>query len=407
MAIVRAVIAIAIFFFCGPTDAFANRVAFVMGVDQYDHLEPLKKAVGDARAVKAMLEARGDTMIVAYLENPTRNEFWKAWDAFLARVREGDEAFVHISSHGIEIDGINYLLPRDAPDPERGQRIIQQEAIRFGELLANVSGKGPRISLFVLDACRNNPYHARGLRDIGGERGLARVDPPEGAFVLYSAGINQTALDRLSESDPVATSVYMRTLLPLLTTPGLKIQDVATQVRGEVYDLAAKVPHKQSPTYYDNIIGRTAYCFAGCDSDGQKVAANVEPKTISQPGPQIQALQSPTIYLSDATKPALQQFLALNIRDNECGRKIGWTSRKAEATHALATETIFETIWEFDCGYKSRISVRYKFTKNLELKREHFVTSSICLVGVEDPEAALMRLISKKVVNELCKSLSP
>ncbi len=283
--------------FCVPVTAFAKRVAFIAGVNEYTHLDPLQKAVGDARAVKAMLAEIGGVTVAAHLENPARDEFWRAWDAFLAQVSEGDEAFVFISSHGFEIDGVNYLLTKDAPAPARGQRIIQQEGVKFGELLANLSGKNPRFSLFVLDACRNNPYAAKGTRNIGGERGLARIEPPAGAFVMYSAGINETALDRLSAADPEPTSVYMRRLLPLLKTPGLKIQDVAQQVREDVYELAAAVPHKQSPTYYDNVIGRGKFCFAGCQGGGPKQPYEIalaKPQPVApKPQPQI-ALPKPT-----------------------------------------------------------------------------------------------------------------
>jgi WD40 repeat protein len=245
--------------------ASAHRIAFVVGIDDYDHLPRLQKAVGDARAVKAVLEDQGNVTVAAYLENPTREAFWTAWDAFLERVAEGNEAIVHISSHGIEIDGANYLLPRDAPPATKGRRIVTQDAIRFDELLASLSRRGPLVSLFILDACRNNPYAAEGTRALGSARGLGRVAPPRGSFILYAAGYNELALDRLSDQDPVSTSVFVRNLLPLLRQPGLTIQDLALQVADQVHKEAAAANHDQNPAYFDNLLrGRGRYCFAGC-----------------------------------------------------------------------------------------------------------------------------------------------
>ncbi|ADP70506.1 peptidase C14 caspase catalytic subunit p20 [Rhodomicrobium vannielii ATCC 17100] len=262
--------------FIGPASAaFAEkRVALLVGVDAYDNLEPLKKAVGDARAIRDLLTEQGDVEIAAFLTNPSRNEFWNAWQGFLTRLREGDEAIVAISSHGIEIEGNNYLLARDAPPSGAGQRVIQQNAIRFGDLMEDLAAKNPRVALVILDACRDNPYRARGERSLGGERGLGRIDPPRGTFVLYSAGASETALDRLAETDPEPTSVYIRNLLPLLKTQGSKIQDVAVAVRGKVSDLAYRqMRHQQNPAYYDNLKGSAPYCFAGCAAPAKPQAA--------------------------------------------------------------------------------------------------------------------------------------
>jgi uncharacterized caspase-like protein len=240
--------------------ASAEKRALVIGINTYDHLAPLQKAVGDARAITKTFEGTGFT--VRRVEDATRETFWREWSAFIETIGEGDDVALFFSGHGLEIEGANYLLMRDAPKAGRGERIVRQEAIKFIELLAELQSRKPRVSLAILDACRNNPYAASGVRSLGGSKGLARLDPPEGAFVMYSAGANEEALDRLSESDTEPVSVYMRHLLPLLATPGLKIQDVAQQVRDQVRAVASTVPHRQNPAYYDELRGQ--FCFASC-----------------------------------------------------------------------------------------------------------------------------------------------
>jgi caspase domain-containing protein len=261
--------------------AFASkRVALVAGIDQYDNLpaqQQLKKAVNDANALGNTLRDLGYQVIRA--NNADRRGFNESWQKFLSLVEPGDEAAFFFAGHGVEIAGQNYLLPRDVPEPKSGETLlIKNESLSVTQLLGDLQDESPRVSLVILDACRDNPFAAGGTRSVGGTRGLARVEAPEGSFVMYSAGTGQTALDRLSDNDDNPNSVFTRSLVPLLKTKGLGMQDVALKVREQVVALANSAGHKQTPAYYDQVIGR--FCMAGCE--GGDVAA-VEPQTTAVP----------------------------------------------------------------------------------------------------------------------------
>jgi hypothetical protein len=79
--------------------------------------------------------------------------------------------------------------------------------------------------------------------------------PAEGSFVMYSAGVGEQALDRLPAGDGSPNSVYTRALLPVLATPGLSLPSIATRVREEVVSMARAAGHKQTPAYYDEMVG--------------------------------------------------------------------------------------------------------------------------------------------------------
>jgi uncharacterized caspase-like protein len=274
----------------GSGGAFAaKRVALVIGINSYENLPVLEKAVGDARAISATFEAAGYRVI--RLEDATREAFWAEWLKFLDGIAEGDEVAFFFSGHGLEIDGANYLLMRNAPKAERGERIVRQDAIKFMDLLVELQARHPRVTLVILDACRSNPYAASGTKGIGGSKGLSVVVPPEGAFVMYSAGASEEALDRLSDADQEPVSVYMRNLLPLLNTPGLKIQDVAQVVRDQVREIAQKVLHRQNPAYYDELRGK--FCFAGCSEGGASVVSLVNRASKHSVQPQKPAAPEP------------------------------------------------------------------------------------------------------------------
>ena len=231
-----------------------TRHALVIGIDSYTDVTPLQKARNDARAVG---QALGDAGVqVDLVLDPGEVELLTRVTAFAARLRSGDEAIIFFAGHGVEVDGRNYLLPADIPAVEPGQEfIMMRRSLPLNDLLDMLHRRDVRLSLVVLDACRNNPFPRRGTRSLGGTRGLGRVDPPEGTFILFSAGAGQEALDRMSETDPEPNSVFTRALLPLLGTPGLGLRDVVQQVRRDVRQSALSIGHDQFPAVYDQLDG--------------------------------------------------------------------------------------------------------------------------------------------------------
>jgi formylglycine-generating enzyme required for sulfatase activity len=256
---------------CLPLNAEAAKRALVVGVNVYDNLgadSQLEKAVNDARAMARAFKSLG--FEVEIIENADRRSFNRTWSKFLERLEPRDVAAFQYSGHGVEIDGANYLVLRDAPKPELGAKtMMMSESIAVDRLLREMQERRPQVSLLILDACRNNPFDVSGKRAFGGAGGLARVDPPEGAFVMLSAGARQSALDRLSGADPDQNSIYTRKLLPLLTKPGLSLVDVAQEVRAGVRDLAISAEHEQTPAYYDQLTGKFYLAGEGQPGGGQ------------------------------------------------------------------------------------------------------------------------------------------
>ena len=81
------------------------------------------------------------------------------------------------------------------------------------------------------------------------------MTPPEGVFVIYSAGAKQTALDRLSNDDSNPNSVFTRNFSKTLAEPGLNLVQIAKRTQSDVRDLAQGIRHLQTPAYYDQIVG--------------------------------------------------------------------------------------------------------------------------------------------------------
>jgi uncharacterized caspase-like protein len=246
--------ALALVMLGAPTAATAKSVALVIGIDAYHNIPKLQKAVNDARSVRGALTDLGFTVVAG--ENVTRRELNRRLADLEAAIAPGDTVFFFFAGHGIAIGAENFLLPADMPRPENGEEgLVRDEAFSVDNIIRRVQNRGALLSMFVLDACRDNPFEATGTRNIGGRRGLARADAPKGVFVLYSAGIGQTALDFLTPGDPDPNSIFTRKLVPLLRTPGLSHVMLAKRVQQEVDQLASTVRHAQQPAYYDQIVG--------------------------------------------------------------------------------------------------------------------------------------------------------
>ena len=237
--------------------AEAKRVALVVGINAYDNLksdQQLRKAVNDARAISAALKDVGFQVVQA--EDATRNEFLRSWQRFLDSVEPGDVATIFYAGHGIELNGVNFLLPRDVPRPDDGEELMRGSAIRVGSLMERLREQNPQVAVWIIDACRDSPYAGPGMtRSVGSTRGLKREEPPKGTLVMMSAGTGQGALDALSGSDANPNSVYTRTLLPLLKQPGLEITDLAKRVRSQVETLASTIGRDQRPAFYHELSG--------------------------------------------------------------------------------------------------------------------------------------------------------
>lgn len=332
--------------------AAEKRIALVVGIDSYVNLpahQQLKKAVNDSKSISAALAGQGFEVLMVH--NTRRIEFIRTWQRFLNRIEPGDVVALFFAGHGVEIKGQNYLLPSDMPKVQGGEEeVLKAASMSTDSMLEQLQNRAARLNLIILDACRDNPFASTAGRSIGSSRGLGRVQPASGTFIMYSAGIGQSALDRLSDDDRNANSVYTRELLPLLQQPGLSLLQIATRVRRRVRTSALQVNHNQVPAYYDEVI-RDFY-LAGKEPDpgskevdpgGKEVVVKTkDPSRNSTTNPGNDKLACQQAILND-TLGGYEKFLRSNP-DSSCRTKIqNLYEAKVEKIHwdkALAANTV-------------------------------------------------------------------
>ncbi|MEW5962428.1 MAG: SUMF1/EgtB/PvdO family nonheme iron enzyme [Pseudomonadota bacterium] len=256
----------------GPTLAAGKRFALIVGIDAYPApIRSLGRAVADARKAAEELrrpELDYEVELLDETGETTLAAIRVAWQRTLSKAGKGDVVLLYFAGHGIELEGQNFLLPSDARleqrapsdngyDPDR----LKSSAVDFQQLLAELGAQQSKdhfVGIFIIDACRENPYRwsggsARSLMPGSGkhEAGLAPpVSPPREVFIMYSAGIGQQALDGDGDEPH---SVYAAKLHPLLSRPDLPLSDLALRIRRDVYLTAAERNHMQTPAYYDQL----------------------------------------------------------------------------------------------------------------------------------------------------------
>ena len=198
------------------------RIALVVGNGAYGgELGALRNPVNDARLMAQTL--RGVGFAVRLVEDADEDALEDAVVAFggdLRRSGNGGVALFYYAGHGVQSEsGANYLIPVDAQ--VETEQHLKTRAVRATLVLEEMEEAPTALNIVVLDACRNNPFAASG-RNIGGSRGLARMDTPPGSFFLaYSAAAGQIA-----EDGDGANSVYTGALAAAMTQPGLELEEV-------------------------------------------------------------------------------------------------------------------------------------------------------------------------------------
>jgi uncharacterized caspase-like protein len=193
--------------------AFADRrVALVVGNSAYQHVPALATPAKDARAMAAMFQKAGYDVVNAVYDVGD-SELKRAVRQFEETSANADVAVVYYAGHGIEIQGINYLVPVDAK--LASDRDADDEAITLDRLVGSIDGV-KRLRLIILDACRDDPF-AQTMKQqrtgaAGGTiAGLSASQPSStNTLIAYAAKGGSVATDGPGDHSPFTTAPKTR-----------------------------------------------------------------------------------------------------------------------------------------------------------------------------------------------------
>jgi uncharacterized caspase-like protein len=120
----------------------------------YQHAGRLGNPAGDAAAFAALLKASG-FQVVERRSDVALAEMRRVIGDFADTAGDADIAIVYYAGHGIEVDGVNYLIPTDATLARDFD--VEDETISLDRVLRAIDS-ARRLRLVILDACRENPF---------------------------------------------------------------------------------------------------------------------------------------------------------------------------------------------------------------------------------------------------------
>ena len=197
-----------------------KRVALVIGNSDYKDM-PLRNPANDADDIARVLHELGFT--VQTKMNANQREMEDAVREFVREIQDGDVGLFYFSGHGVQVSGENYLIP--VAGLIETETDCRYKAVNAGLILGKMEESRNRTNIFILDACRNNPF--RGFRSM--TKGLTMMDAPVGTFIAYATAPGSVAADGTGRNSPFA-----KHLTQTIKKKGLGIEHVFKEVLREV-----------------------------------------------------------------------------------------------------------------------------------------------------------------------------
>ena len=252
-----------------------DRVALVVGNSTYAHIGRLPNPENDAVDLSAALRRLGFDVTTEL--DTDRTALTEALRGFTRRSAGADVSLVFYAGHGIEMDGVNYVVPVDAR-LERDTD-VRFETVTLDDLLAVTAGASLR--LVILDACRNNPL-ARSMQRTaatrsvsGGSFGDLNEDLlGDETLVAYAAAAGTTAADGQGRNSPFTSA-----LLAHLEQP-LEIGLLFRRVRAQVLEATNG---EQRPHEYQSLVGEHYLSVPPTAETVSVVATPVPPAPAADP----------------------------------------------------------------------------------------------------------------------------
>jgi tetratricopeptide (TPR) repeat protein len=239
----------------GPRAASAvasRKVALIVGNGSYSNADKLDNPPRDARLMADTFRNLGFHVVTLANDLP-RDRFFAALRQFGSEAEKADWAVVYYAGHGMEIGGVNYLIPTDAKLVADND--AETQAVALEQVIAAVSG-ARKLRLVLLDACRNNPFEQKMQRTMAVKlvsKGLSNIEPEAGFMVVYAAKAGEIALDGDTTNSPFATALARD-----IMEPKVEVRKLFDVVRDDVWKATGG---QQQPFTYGSLPGREDFYF--------------------------------------------------------------------------------------------------------------------------------------------------
>jgi uncharacterized caspase-like protein len=248
-----AVASLVIAFVHDSAHAAGRRLALVVGNSAYQHAPLLRNPRNDADDLAVRLEQLGFTVIKGI--DLDKGAMDRTIQQFAAALDGAEAAVFFYAGHGLQVNGVNYLVPVDAQLATAAAPDF--ELVRLDSVQKSMERESATNVLF-LDACRNNPLARNLARSMGTRsaeigRGLAAVESGIGTLISFSTQPGNVAFDGSGRNSP-----FTAALLKQLAAPQEDLSSLLINVRN---DVMSSTQNQQVPWEHSAL--RAKFYFAG------------------------------------------------------------------------------------------------------------------------------------------------
>ena len=235
-----------------------RRLALVIGNGAYKS-SPLKNPINDANDMAHVLTELSFDVILE--TNANKRTMLTAVDQFGKRLRNAKVGLFFFAGHGLQVKGINYLIPIGAY--VTNETDVEIEGFDMRRILGRMEMAASEVNIIFLDACRDNPFK-RSFRSTS--RGLAKIDAPRGTFIVYATSPGDVAADGEGRNSP-----FTKHLLKDIARPNIPIEKLIKKVRRGVL---TETYNQQMPWQTSSLTGDF---YFGMKDFGEAKPPNLEP----------------------------------------------------------------------------------------------------------------------------------
>lgn len=231
----------------------AQRVALVIGNSKYTTVPLLPNPVNDATDTAQVLEKAG--FQVKLLLDANKRQIEEAVSHLNKTLRGGGTGLFYFAGHGVQVGGLNYLIPVDAKIDDETD--VQYRAVEANWILGKMQESQNDLNILILDACRNNPFP---VSHRGDSRGLTEMKIAKGSYLSYSTAPGLIAEDG-QKGD--RNSPFTKHLVRFLQEPGVPLEEVFKRVRESVL---SDTNNRQTPWSSSAVVGPPFYFIQSDDT---------------------------------------------------------------------------------------------------------------------------------------------
>lgn len=206
-----------------------KRLAFVIGISDYEYRKKLNNAVKDATDIAQALESL-KYEVIPLLDCTFSEANTKFYDVANKLIDGYDSVVFYFAGHGEIINGEDCLLMKDAPLRESyGDIRPRAHSIAVNKIMKEFNIQGDQKNILIIDACRlKSDSDARGA--MVSEKTTVFSKLPYQTFIAFSTSPGDSAKDGIKGTN----SPFAKSLLSHIHEENLDIEFLFKKVRNDI-----------------------------------------------------------------------------------------------------------------------------------------------------------------------------